>query len=366
MTPGRLESRVVLLLVAGAVGVVLAALAGAWAGRAATGGDEEPVPRARVVGVGPARLAVPTGWRPAALDGAGIGRLDPKRAVAFEPTPGLAARAVAIFAPVDDASLIPSVLRAAFPGSPGRPSATRVGGRPAWLYNGLTQRPSGRGADVTVLPTTAGVLAIACTAPASLWPTGSGCAAEVDSVAVPGKAVLLPSPSLALALRLPDAVLRLDRDRLAHREELSRASRPAAQALAARKLAADHATAAAALRPFAGPAGAPLLRRLVRSQDAYGALEQAAVEGSPAAYAAAGRAVRATDAALTRAVAAVPPPKPAPAARAAVRVPAPAAPRASSDLSPLLFPLLALLAAVAGLAAGMTGAGPRLWSRLRT
>src|SRR5205814_378563 len=83
----------------------------------------------------------------------------------------------------------------------------------------------------------------------------------------------------------PAVVHRLDRERAAQRGALQRAATARGQALAARRLAAAYADAAAALRRVAGAPGASLIEHLAGVRRAYGALARAAAAGSVGAFA---------------------------------------------------------------------------------
>jgi hypothetical protein len=130
-----------------------------------------------------------------------------------------------------------------------------------------------------------------------------------DSSLVAAAAAPRPKP-LDPALRT--ALAPLDRARLRGRTALRRADTPAAQAVAALRLAAAHWRAAARL-------SAPLSTRLAATARAYEALTAAASTGSPARYLRARRLVGAAESALARAVdlARRPLPEPRPAAASA-------------------------------------------------
>jgi hypothetical protein len=343
------------IVVAGA----LAILAGVWAAHIAAPSKPEPPP-VRIVEVGPARVAVPAHWQRAPRHSAGIAGLNAERAVALDPTPGGSTRVLAVFAPTVEPSLIPRDLRSAFRGRLPAPSATRVAGWPAWVYRDMTSRPSGRRADVTVFATTAGVLAIACTAMATSAAV-SGCASQVASVQVPGATTLLPSRSLALELALPAVLDRLNRARRRHRTALRGAHTGASQALAALRLGGDHRAAARSLLVAGGPAAAPLIRDLTDAADAYEALRRAAEAAAPPEFAAARAAVRRTDEELAREVVRVPRPASATHAASPAARPQGREDRASGGVPRLVFALLILLAAAAGAATGYSDAARRLW-----
>jgi hypothetical protein len=130
-----------------------------------------------------------------------------------------------------------------------------------------------------------------------------------DSSHVAAAAAPRPKP-VDPALRT--ALARLDRARLSGRTALRRADTPAAQAVAALRLAAAHWRAAARL-------SAPLSTRLAATARAYETLTAAASTGSPARHLRARRLVGAADPALARAVdlARRPLPEPRPAAASA-------------------------------------------------
>jgi hypothetical protein len=246
---------------------------------------------------------VPAEWQPVVPATSGIAGLDPGRSAVLAPSAGLSSRAVLTIGPVDDPSLIPRALRAQLQAPPPRPRNTALGGRPAWRYSGLATRVRQlETMDVTVLPTTSGVVAVACGAPPHTWPAASGCESAVQSVSVPGAATLVPSPSVALAARLPAVVARLDRERVDGRAALSRAETRTAQALAARRLAHRHLAAADALRPAHGAAWRSLVAGLVGAGHAYAALARAASDGSVTRFDAARRLARRTEARLAGAI----------------------------------------------------------------
>lgn len=367
MTPTRrhvLASPTALVaLVAVTVVGALAALAGARVARIATPAEPEHPP-GRVVSVGPARLVVPADWQPASLTSGGIAGLDAARAVALNPAPGLSTRMVATFAPGADPSLIPADLQSALSGPRPAPERTRLGRWPAWLYRDLPVSQSGRRADVTVLATTAGVLAVACTTDAGSM-ADPRCTSGVESVTVPGAATLVPSRSLALELRLPTVLDRLNGARSTDRARLRDARTGASQALAARRLGADHRAAAHTLRTVGGPAAAPLTRALSNVAAAYDTLSRAAQEASQAEFASAVTDIERAEAVLASGVADVARPRMAPIAHARSAAAAQQGEDipASGGVPAIVSALLIALAVAAGAATGSSGAASRLATR---
>jgi hypothetical protein len=202
------------------------------------------------VRVGPVTVTVPGGWRLAG----------PRAASRLTFAIGRGEHAALTLARPAARSLLPAR---------GPRRAAWLAGHPAWRY--------GR---VTLLPTTAGVLALAC----------DRCAEGVTGVS--GAIALAPSPDLAFRLRLPGVLARLDGERVSARAALRRARTRRAQASAARALAAAYRRATGVLEPLAGPAQRPVVAALTGLAGAYDRLARA---DSPARYAAARGAVAAAE-----------------------------------------------------------------------
>jgi hypothetical protein len=185
-------------------------------------------------------------------------------------------------APPDHRSLVPGAVRALVRDLGRGPSVARLGGYRAWQYAGLPGRNGTDVVDVTVLPTSAGVLSVACTSPQ--WLVDAGCASSIGAVSVSGAAVFVPSSDLALRLRLPHVLAALDGRRIRTRAALDRAAGRGGQSRLARRLAGAHTVAAESLRPVAGRTGSPLIDELAHVASGYSALARAASGGSPAPF----------------------------------------------------------------------------------
>jgi hypothetical protein len=205
--------------------------------------------------------------------------------------------AVVTFGTADERSLIPRALGELVEPPRSPPRVTSLAGRPAWVYHGLNARRWSLVMDVTVLPTTEGMLALACASPRD---AGPACAPSVTSVSLRGAAALEPSPSVALAAQLPAMLAPLDQARVDGRAALSRARTREAQAIAVDRLADEHQAAADRLRTEFGTAARAVIAGLEGSGRAYAALGTAASDGSAARFRAAGREVRVAEAGLTR------------------------------------------------------------------
>lgn len=252
-------------------------------------GPDDPAPpvATRVVGVGPARLEVPRAWQTL--------RAGPTR-VLLAPAPPLPDQVLVTVEPADRRSLVGPSLRARVNELPLRPRTVDVAGQAAWQYTGLVNRRGTEALDVTVLPARDAVVNVACISPIRDAGSMPDCAGAIRSVAVGGSPTLVPAEDLALQLRLPRVLARLDRARREGRTALGHAQRPSTQQALARRLAQAHTRAADAVRPVAGAAGDPLLRRLSATADAYQALARAIGASSASRLRAARRAVRASDA----------------------------------------------------------------------
>jgi hypothetical protein len=234
--------------------------------------------------VGPATVEPGEGWRRVAGAGEATG-LDTAATAVFALDPGSSGRAVVTLGETDHPSLIPAGLRSQLSGAPGDPAPALLLGRPAWLY---VERPAdgGRSMDITVLPTTAGVLAVACTATKADFQSASGCASDIRALELRGAQPRRPTADLPLRSRLPAAIAELDRRRVPLRETLQAATTRADQARTAERLAGAYGAAASSLAPYVPPgADATVVAALQRVQRAYERLGRAAAEGRRAGYA---------------------------------------------------------------------------------
>ena len=351
------HSRVVTVAVALGFALVAAILAGMWAGRHAAPA-ESPIPaQVRQLIAGPGRLTVPRAWLPARLGAAGLPGLTPSKSAAVSLPTGVPAWAVATVAPSDHPSLVPLVLRRLLQGPLPPPRETRLGDRVAWLYAGLTTR-GGRALELTVQPTTAGVLSVACISQGAAPPARALCGGAVTSASIGEATTLAPGPSVALALGLAPRLEALDHTRVTMRAKLGRAESAEAQGRLAQRLADAHIGAAEALAPLAATAGVPLVDSLRTVGDAYARLATAAAAGSDAAFSASRRDLDAEESRLAYAVKTV--------SRRIAPEHAPRLPRAASTPASSPSPLLLLLAIGSLVAALALMDGPRAMNRRKT
>jgi hypothetical protein len=274
--------------------VVIVAAAVGWFVAGATAPEPEVPVTPNSATVGSASFTVPGTWTPAAARRPGVR--------AFATDPGLPARALVAFDPRPDRTLVPATLRAGIEADLGRPRQARLGGLAAWSYGPVQTGQTV--AQFTVTPTTAGVLGVACTAPAETWNVAMDCHASVDSVTLVGAGAVPPQADVAFRLRLSPTLAALGPQRVQGRAALRK---PRTRAAAARRLAAAHGAAASKLAPVAS-AGAPAalvaaLRREAKAYRSYGR----ATRGRPTRRAArrAGARVVAAETAFRRALARV-------------------------------------------------------------
>jgi hypothetical protein len=262
---------------------------------------DRPAAASRIVQAGAARLVVPSAWRTVGVHDAGVSGLAPQATAVFAPSPGMPWRVAVTVTPPDDPSLLPSAVRNALRGPVPQPTPTQLGGRRAWLYSGLVMRARDWLTDVTVLPTTAGVLAVLCGSPATAWSAG-GCAGSAEAISLRAGPTFVPSADLALQMRLESVLSKLDEARVLGRAALRRARTPAAQARWVRLLAREHRLAAAALRPVARPSRASLLEPLEGTARAYSDVARAIRIGSAQGFSEARRRVDRAELRLAREV----------------------------------------------------------------
>ena len=282
-------------------GLVLVAGLGGYAARSLTAPAERAPEGAATVDLGGVAVSVPSDWSRAAPR-----KGDPDlgaRSAWFAPVEGLSNRAAIALAPFGDPSLVPAALRPLT--AAGGPRPGRVAGLRAWTYP-ESAMPGGRIAKVTVVPTSSGILAVACIAPRASWGIASACTADISRVAFEGARALLPSETLTFRRALEPALERLNARRATLRARLRAATTRRGQVRFATRLGRAHVRAAAALAPqVVTPETRQVVRILRGAEAAYGRLAIAARNGWPVRFRRARAAVQRHDVALRRAVAAV-------------------------------------------------------------
>ena len=230
---------------------VLAAAAGVVLGLAvapdppAPAAAPAPAPRIGLAS-GVARLPLPADWRPLGRRSTfpGFDRATAVRAAGSE-------AALDLRLP-DDASLLPASVVAAVDGRLPAPQPRGPAGRTAWRYD-LPGAQAGSRIAAFALPTTGGVVTIACAAPeARLERAAETCERAVATIRLKGARALPPAPETAAAILLPDVAERLNAVRRSARRRLAATRSPGARSAAALRLAGAYATAARSLAPVAG------------------------------------------------------------------------------------------------------------------
>jgi hypothetical protein len=276
--------------------VVLIAAAGGWA-LAGAASDDDPVAGAgaRPIELGPASFEVAGGWTPARPPES----LDAVGGLSFAPVPGRSARATLVFDRWTDATLIPEPLRALVDRLPS-PEKASVAGLPAWRYGPLSL-PRGEALDLYVVPTTAGSLALACSAAGRATAGGTDCAPGIERIAL-GEVLPLKAGAMTAYLQaLPQVIERLDSERVAGRRQL-RELDGRARARPAQQLGDAHGRAAGTLRRVEPVRTRPprLTGALDRTASAYRRLAVAARANERQRFIRARRGVAAGEAAVAR------------------------------------------------------------------
>jgi hypothetical protein len=246
--------------------VVAAALAGWGLGRALRSTPTDAAAASRRVTLGHARLQVPSTWTPIKVASAHIPGVDAGSTRAFRIDDGLGRRAFLTFAAPSDQRLIPSSLRRALRPPIGEPAPGLLAGHRAWWYANIATARRHVVMSVTVLPTSAGVLAVACTS--SGVADAGNCDQDIEQIALSQARVLRPRRETAFRLAASSVLRRLHDGRAALVRELNAARDAHAQARALLAIGNAYGIAARTLDPFASGPG--------RASDAVTALRETA------------------------------------------------------------------------------------------
>ena len=288
--------RFVLIPVLAFACICVAALAGWGVARALRSPTPDAAAASSAITLGPASLKVPASWTAINAASAGIPGFDSTSTRAFTIEDGLGQRAFVTLAAPADRWLIPSSLRRELRPPFGAPIPTFLGGYAAWSYSRVSTTRPDVVMDVTVLPTTVGVLAVACTSgPAVGAP--SECDQDVERLFVSGAHVLRPTRETAFRLAMSPVLARLQDDRAAVEPKLIAARDGGAQARALQAFGEAYAAAARRLDPLAPPPGraATLVASLHGAARAYRAAGIAASIGAFGDYFVARAAVKAAE-----------------------------------------------------------------------
>ena len=280
------------------VALVAVVAVGFLLGRGLAGDEAAPEASDRA-SAGVVSLQPPNAWTRSA-EPAAVRGVELEDSVALD-GPGSATIAAGTYA-ASDGSLLPASLRDGAP----KPAAVKLGDLEAYRYDAL--RAGDRTLRLYAAPTSAGVAAVVCSAPAS---AAARVAPECDRAAASLRlrsAKPFPiGPDTAYAKELTDAIGPLNKAGVAGARRLRDAERASAQATIAGQLSGTYAAAAKKLQDAAGNplvAGAndDVVRALTRVIDGYRRLAAAARAERGAAYGRARRDVRSALAALSRAV----------------------------------------------------------------
>jgi hypothetical protein len=284
-----------------AIAAVLNAGAGIALGIAVTPDDPpaqstSPPPAPDVVSVGDLRLQLPQGWRPLAAAPSLPGFDGMERVAAHGPSADLILTTLR----PENPALLPHDLYDQAGGVLPTPKQVEIDGREALRYEDLAHGE----ADVFVVPTTAGVVSVACVSNSSVA-LAHGCDAPLARLRI-GRAAPIPADErAAFAIALPAAVADLNRARAGGRRALAQRRTAAGRARVSRQLAAAYRLAARRMAPLAGelPSTTRVVGLLSGLGDDHAALAAASARRAPAPARAANTRIRAAERRLAAALA---------------------------------------------------------------
>jgi hypothetical protein len=284
--------------------MIVAALAGLGVGRALRSPSPTAAGASRTVTLGLARLQVPPTWTAIQPASASLPGFDSTSTRAFRIENGLAEQAFVTLAPPADRRLIPSSLRPALRPPFGAPIPTSLAGYSAWWYSSVATARPNVVMELTVLPTSAGVLAVACTSRSTVADP-MDCDQEIAQISVSPAHVLRPTPGAAFRSAMPAVLTRLRDHRAALERELNAARDAGAQAQVLQALGKAYAAAARGLGFLAPHQGreAVLVASLHNAANAYRAAGMAANIGAFGDYFVARAAVAAAESRVAKALA---------------------------------------------------------------
>jgi hypothetical protein len=273
------------------IATLLAAAAGAVAGVVLAPGNHErsirpAAPAGPQIGLasGVARIPLPAGWEPLYRHSSlpGLQEATAVRGIR-------SAVALDIRAP-EHASLLPADLVAAAGGSLPAPRRVRMADRSVWRY----EIPQPRTPLIAlVLPTTGGVVTIACLAD-SVEAGGAAqeCEAAMRGLQLKGASALPLARATAARIALPVAIARLNNKRARGRRALAASRSQRSRSEAAGLLAGAYGAAAARLRPLAAGDARALTAVLEQLAGRHRALAAASARRDARAAARANAAIR--------------------------------------------------------------------------
>jgi serine/threonine-protein kinase len=230
--------------VVAALVVIVAAVVGAIVGGGSGGTTSAPYSNSASAGV--IELSFPTGWERGASAPAipGLTLADP---IALVPTtPGSSSALVAGTTTATGPTLLPAALTAQVPGGLPAAKPVRLGDVDALSYAGLSARGGPSSLVLYAVPTTAGVVTIACTGPPAAATTTT-CQRIAATLHVMGATAYPLGPDAAYAATLTHTFTTLSSARASGEAALAAAKTPGAQSAAAAKLSSAYAAAAASL-----------------------------------------------------------------------------------------------------------------------
>jgi hypothetical protein len=281
--------------------LLLAATAGGWL--AARAVDDDGPPRAAAGGVD---VVIPAGWSAAEQPDLITG-LNVTAPAVLTPGPTSPTGLIAGMVPGQRVLIDPRRLAAAIQAKPPKPEAVRLGDLRAWRWTGLKARNPARVVTLYAVPTSAGTAIVACYGPRGANTPPTACSEAAASLRIRGEQAYDPALGAAWRGNIRSATATLARRRAPARSLLARAQRVSTRATAARRLAAAHSSALAAIDfrgvpPQAADPHAAISAQLRALASDYRRLAQAAGRPTGRAYRNAQRAIARDDAQLRAAL----------------------------------------------------------------
>jgi hypothetical protein len=258
--------------IAGAVAIVLAAVIGAIAGGSGSSGTKT-APYVSSASAGPIELSFPDTWERGGATAA-IPGLTLSEPIALEPVAGQAASSLqAGTTDAGGATLLPASFTALVSGGLPKPTQVKLGGVDALRYANVSVRGMSAPLTVYTVPTTEGVVTIACSGPPAAVETAT-CQRIAGTLHLMGATAYPLGPDAAYAATLSHTFSTLSSARSSAESALASAKTPSAQAKAATQLAglyaaAAHALGALHLSPAIAPTNDQIAAALTALSTAY-------------------------------------------------------------------------------------------------
>jgi hypothetical protein len=290
-----------------AVVAIAAAIVGFLAGGSGGGGSDVPENNSSASS-GPVALTFPNTWQqgggPAPIPGYKF-----ENAISLEPKAGTAGGSLSAgTVNANTPTLLPEAFLSALGGAPPKADAVQLGDLQAYRYKDLQPKGYPNQLNIYAVPTTAGVVTVACSSAGAQAPTfENDCERVASTLTLSGDAKAFPlGVPKAYVDGLNAALEKLQTQRKAALSKLKSAKTPAAQASASRQAAAAYAGAIKShpksVPPQVAQADAKILAALRDGQKGYTTMAAGAAADNKSRYRQGTSQVKKADAALEKAL----------------------------------------------------------------